>query len=512
MAEISPRSVKRSARIPSLTLPMMLAVFSVVARGETMRLEPSIFVAETFTDNVDAAKNGRSDWITEISPTVSVNRTGGRVTGTLDASFRNFFFVEDGSLSTSFLTLTGKGVVEVIDDSLFIDVRSAIGRSNQSSFKGRPQWDTLNSSSQSETRYISITPRWVGHVGKSDVQFSMSYDGQALSYGSGMSNQRMGTYRARLFDPKAGASFGWSIDYSDSDNSYSDSDQKGISDRRLTGTLIYHVSSQFLLRGIVGTEKNNYLTGQDDSGTVTGYGFNWRPTPRTTIDGTFENHVYGDTYDIRLSHRWPSSAISVGLTQNITSAFQTATNSLGAYYYNLISSSLASQFPDAVQRDQATRQVMKDLGISTGNTFGNFSTNAFFVDRRIQAGFSLIGARHTLAFSAYHADQEKANDDQVVNPDDNFASNNTVKSWGGTVSLTHRLTPTSSLNGSFFWSESDGSGGGPEQSRRNRGVTAGYSEQLNQRAFGAVYYRHQTASGVNPFTENSVTASVSMLF
>lgn len=493
-------------------MAMVVVVLPSVARSESPRFETSLSVMETYTDNADATKNGNSDWITEVTPTISIRRSTGHVTGSLYASLRNALYANDGSQSTSFVTLSGNGHVEAIDDSLFIDIRSSISRDNLSSFRGRPQWDTQNTNSQSEVRYISIAPRWVGHLGKGDMEFSVSYDGQALSYGSNMSNQSMGTFRARLFNPTAGERFGWSIDYSKADNAYHDSNQQNVSDTSLTGTLTFYVSPQVSLRGIIGTEKNNYMTGKDESGTVTGYGFNWRPTPRTNMDGTLEHHVYGDTYDVRFSHRLALASVDLSLSRDISSAYQTATNSLGSYYYNLFSSSLISQFPDPLQRDQATREVMRALGIPTGGSFGNFATNSFFIDQRIQAGVTLIGARHSLALSMYRSDRTKTNNNAVTNPSDDFASNDNIKSWGTTISLSHQLTPNSSLTGAVYWSRSEGTGGGPSQSSRDKGLTLGYSKQLGARTSGALNFRRETSSGDDSFTENAVTASLSRTF
>jgi len=502
----------KSRGVLHLSVLMSLVVFSPPVRSQSTWMETSVSASETFTDNVDANKNGHSDWITEVTPSVSLHRASGHITGRFDASLRNVVFANEGSKNDSFIALNGRGTMEVIDDSLFIDVRSAIGRNNLSSFRGRAQWDTLNTEHQSEVRYLSVSPRWVGHIGRGDTQFSMSYDGEALSYGSGMNNQRNGTFRARLFDPTAGERFGWSLDYKNSGNSYQDHGQSKVEDTSLTGTLIFHVTRQFSLRAIAGTEKNNYMTGKDDSGTVTGYGLNWQPTPRTTVDGLFENHVYGDTYDVKFSHRRPLSAWQVSVTRKISSAYQTAPSNVDSYYYDLFSSALLSEIPDPAERDQAVRELLKDLGISSATSFGNFATNAFFVDRRIQAGVSLIGARHTLAFAVYHSEKEKTNGDQVTNPNDDFANNDNIESEGVSVSFSHSLTPKSGINAALHWSRSEGTGGGAAQSRRTSGINLGYSTQLGHKTFGAVGLRRQTSSGSDEFTENSVNALLSVSF
>ncbi len=322
----------------------------------------------------------------------------------------------------------------------------------------------------------------------------------------------MVTFHGRIFNPTAGERFGWSVDYVASDNTYQNSNQQNVNDSSLTGTLTYYATPLVSLRFIVGTEKNNYMTGQDENGTVTGYGFNWRPTPRTNIDGIFEHHVYGNTYDVKLSHRLALAAVDLSASRDITSAYQTATNSSSSYYYRLFSSSLVSQYPDPIQRDQATRELMKASGIPTFGSFGNFATNAFFVDQRIQGGVTLIGARHSLGLQFYHSEQTKTNSNVQLSSSDDFANNDDIKSWGTTISVSHQLTPSSSLNGALYWSKSEGSGGGPSQDSRNKGVTLGYSRQLGAKTSGSVTFRHEATTGDNGFNENAVTASLTRSF
>lgn len=510
------RPNRRVGRLVFLQLQCLPAAFALTAwtggvLAQSVRVEPSLYLSETFTDNGSASRDGGSDWITEVSPAISVSRTGGRVTGQLSASLRNVIHASGESDSNSFVTLNGRGEVEVVDDSFFIDITGSVGRSNLSTFSGRSQWDSNSTGSETETRYLSVAPRWTGRLGTGDVQATVRYNSQALSSGSGTSSQGNGTLNVSVGDPTAGELFGWSVDYLRSDTGYQ-GDQRNVSDNSLTGTLTYRVTPQFSLRTTAGLESNTFQSSEEDSGSTTSYGFNWTPTPRTSISGTRGNHVYGDTYDFRLSHRRPLSSWDLSLSRSITSAFQSATSSLSSYYYNLFSSALTSQFPDPVQRDQAVRELMKALGIPVGSSLGNFNSNAFFMDRRIQAGFSLVGARNTLAFSVSRSNRTRTSDDLATDPNDDFASNSDIKSVNATVSLSHKLTPNSGLRGAFYWTRSSGSGSGSDRESRDFGMTVGYTTQLGAKTNGSVNFRHQKSAGDDEFTENALIAALSMSF
>jgi uncharacterized protein (PEP-CTERM system associated) len=155
--------VERSVFRPRQLGALLTIALAGGAWAQTYTVEPTLRLEETFTDNAGFGQeqDGKNAWITEIAPGISVRRSGRRVSGNLEASLRGLFYANDSSRNDAFLSLQGRGEVEAIDDTLFIDMNAAVGRNNTSSFGGRPQWDTLNSSSQSETRYLRITPRLV---------------------------------------------------------------------------------------------------------------------------------------------------------------------------------------------------------------------------------------------------------------------------------------------------------------------------------------------------------------
>lgn len=125
----------------------------------------------------------------------------------------------------------------------------------------------------------------------------------------------------------------------------------------------------------------------------------------------------------------------MSVTRSISSAYQSAPSNIESYYYDLFSNALLSQIPDPAERDKAVQEMLKELGISSASSFGNFATNAFFVDRRIRAGMSLIGVRHVLALSIYHSNKERTNPDQITNAADDFANNENIESDGASISF-----------------------------------------------------------------------------
>lgn len=510
--------VERSVFRPRQLGALLTIALAGGAWAQTYTVEPTLRLEETFTDNAGFGQeqDGKNAWITEIAPGISVRRSGRRVSGNLEASLRGLFYANDSSRNDAFLSLQGRGEVEAIDDTLFIDMNAAVGRNNTSSFGGRPQWDTLNSSSQSETRYLRITPRLVKRFGGGDLQASVRYSGEVLSYGSdNLRDQGQGTLSVNVSDPSVGR-FGWSVDYSNGKGSYGSSGigqtPRDASQESLRGTLTYHLTRQLALKGVVGRESNDFSARNDESGTITGYGFDWSPTPRTSITGLTESRFFGRSYDFKFAHRQRMTSWNLSYNRDVSSSFQAGSGSLASYYYDLFSASLQSQYPDPAERDQAVRAILRSMGIPIGTSLGSTQTNAYFVERRLQAGFSLTGVRNTLAFSVNRSLRDRLGDSLTASSEDDFANNNQIKTTSATVSVSHQLTPGSSLNGALYWSKSDGSGGSQNQSSDHSGLTLGATTKLGPHTSGALNYRHQTSDSTADSSENTLSASLFMSF
>ncbi|MCB1938083.1 MAG: TIGR03016 family PEP-CTERM system-associated outer membrane protein, partial [Rhodocyclaceae bacterium] len=95
------------------------ALFSSVAVAQSVvRITPSIDTRMTYTDNVGADASANSDFIFEVSPAIRISRQAGRVTGSMNASLRNVMYMEEGDRNSSFISFSGRGEVEAVEDLL----------------------------------------------------------------------------------------------------------------------------------------------------------------------------------------------------------------------------------------------------------------------------------------------------------------------------------------------------------------------------------------------------------
>lgn len=502
-----PESGRRVGRSVLGALVAAIVALPGLAAAQSLRVTPTFDTELTWTDNVDAEPNGRDDFILELTPGISVTRSGGRMTGSLSARLRNLLYANDSDANTSFVSLNGSGTYEAIEDLLFIDASAGISRSNLSAFSGRGPGDTFSVNSNNETRTWSITPRL-----ESDLRFgeagrgSIRYSSRGFSSSSGgLGNQRADTWDLSLSDPGGFRFLGWGIDYSRTDLDGGGRANSVQTEQTLRGTLFANISSQFRLRGIVGRESNDYEDGVETSSDIVGGGIDWYPTDRTAISATVEDRFFGRGYDLSFNHRMSRSVWFLSASRDTSSLAR----DLGpAIVFDQGCFELVS---DPAYRPEITDPVLRELLLLDCLSLTLLRTNAAYVDRSVSGGFSLLGVRNTLSFSVTRSDRSNLSELSGLLPDDDFLTSDRVRTTSATVSWSHSLTGTSSLVASLTRSRSEALDDATLDTRRLTG-TIGLSRTLGPRTQGGLRYRYQKAEGTNAYTENAVTATVGMRF
>lgn len=499
-----------SARFLPALCPLSVALLCVavsgVASAQKVEVSPGVDARMTWTDNAGVGRSGSSDWIAEVAPSIGISREGGRVNGRLNTRFRSINYFSDSSRSNSFLTLDGRGEVEAIEDFLFIEADASIRRDGLSLFDPRAGDEFAGRGRRAETRSFSLAPRVEFQLG-SHAQGSVGYRSRWLDSGrSGLSAARLGQWNADLQNPTAFGRFGWGTNYVRTRTYYDDSELRDVTQDVGRFTLFYNHSPQLRFRGIVGRESNDFGAGRKDSGSITGAGFDWFPTPRTTISGTTENRIFGQGYDLSVSHRRPRSVWELSYGKDYSSSLQRFAG-LG------FAEGVDADFLEAIgaTEDPDMLAALIDEGWVFPETF---VSNAYFLDKRWRAAVTLIGARNRLTLSFLRSDRENVSDVSTLSGGDPFRSAARVRNNTTSLNLSHRLTGLSSLNFRLTHSRAQSSQGLRQESRRLLG-SVGYTTRLGPRTVAGLTYRHLRVDGrggAADLRENVITANIGVSF
>lgn len=539
------RKRPEGGRLPApslLALAMMLGAGSVAA--QTTVVSPTLNASLTWTDNAGSSgiggfggiggggfgggRRGGEDFILELSPGVSMSRDSGRLSGTLSASFRNLMYASNSDSNTSFLALTGAGQYEAVKDMFFIDADASISRSNLSVFSTRGPNDSLDVNSNNETRVFSLSPRFKFRIGD-NTQGQLLYRYRWTDSGNtGLANQSAGQWSAQISNTQITGIFGLGLDYQRTEGNYgntsgfggggigsgSGSGLSGGKSQEITRATLYaKVTPEFRLRGIVGRESNDYGTRGKQSTVVTGGGFDWNPTERTTIAGTVERRIFGRGYNLSAQHRFARTAVFATFSRDIRSSLDLIAGGglLDPTFLALYNNPFFVQLiPDPIARRD---WLLGQLRLGSAYAL----TNAYYVSRSASGGFTYSLPRGVLSLTLSHTDNSRLGSADQLSTIDDFRNFNAVKSKSASLSYSHSLTPTTSLNTSLTRTNSSGTGLNAADTRRTAFVV-GLSSSLGPHTTGLLQYRHQRSDGDsfgggnNNFSENAVTASVGMRF
>lgn len=505
---------RRRVGVPR-TLPLVIAAalascWSLPAAAQQVRVEPNLQLGLTWSDNVGATSSGKeSGFVAEVSPGLSISRQGGRISGRLDLSLRNQVDTADSGRNSTYLALNGRGEVEAVEDLLFVDFDAAISRDNPSLFLGRSRGDALNTDSDNEVRTLGIAPRLEFRLG--DTAATLRYQARWLDGADTLSRQRLGQWSARAGNATAFGYLGWGVDYTRSDTSYGSSGSRDVRQEVARATLFVNVTPQVRLRLIGGRESNDYALRRGESGSISGLGFDWIPTPRTSISGVSEKRIFGRGHDLRIEHRGALSAWELGWSRDITSSLESVLGLYNDPLFRQLYDALETTVPDPVEREQVVRQLLQALGYGTAGLRDTVVTNNYYLDRRLRAGFSLIGARNVLSFSLTRSDRERLGGAVAASPLDELAAFDRVRENSATLGFSHRLSGLTSLNAGL--TRSRVRGGGPLAAETRRTLfSLGLSTRLGPKTTGALSYRYQKAAGSDRFVENAITATLFMRF
>lgn len=501
----------RGVRVRSVAAVLAGSLATMTSsQAQTDYVRPYVDTVMTYSDNIGAdSSNEKADFSLEVAPGIAIRRDSGRLKGNLNGRLRNIAYLSESDRNDSFLSLDAHGQFEAIERLLFIDMDAAVSRNNRSVLFGREQGDPRDTSEANETQMFGIGPRLQFRLG-TETKGSVAYMHRWLSGQGALRDRQEGVLSAQMADPTYFGRLGWGVDYYRVDSTAGRAGGTGASTRETARATLYaKLSSQLRLRGIVGRERNDYELGSEDRGTIAGGGFDWNPTPRTTISATSEKRIFGRGHDVRFSHRRPRSVWNLSYVKDISSTLDLVgvdmfqdQRFLGVYDHP----SLAGVDPEL--REAFARQVY----LANGGPAVQYSNN-YYLTRDLAAGVTLLGARNVLSFTVKQSERERLGAAAIVTTrGDDLSRFDDVKTRSASVALSHRLSPVATANATVTRSHSKGKGVVEDVDTRRTSLNLGVTKVLGPNTRGALNFTHQRADGGSDFTENAVIATISISF
>lgn len=505
-----PRS-RRSAVAAFLRrlVPGLVLAGATAAQGAQWTPELSVSVTETYTDNaqLEADSRARSDFITELSPRISIRGSAARFNGFLSYSPQLILFARDSSESRIDNRLNALGTLEAIDNFFFIEGRGNVSQEFQSPFGPRPG-DSVNATdNRAETYVFGISP-YVRGVTPSGINYLARYDADWSN-----SEASLGSFRqagsVRVSSPVR--ILGWSADYTHTDIKFENQPSQTSDLGR--ALLLYAVTPELQLNARGGYEQNDFGF-SDRDGAIYGGGLDWRPSPRTTVAGFWEHRFFGTSFDARVEHRTRLTAWRLGASRIETTTpqqlFGTAVTDVAA----ALDPIFAAAIPDPVQRQAVIAQFLRQNGLPAFiGSQTRLITQQVFIRERFDASAAVRGVRNTVVLTVFRDENTPLTASGAL-PAAAFLFDSPIRQTGGALSYSLRVTPISSVNATYTKIRSDEEGTFNQAARKSNEdrIEVTYSTQLAPKTSGFVGLRYRRfdsdASGFSDFTEHAAFLGV----
>jgi uncharacterized protein (PEP-CTERM system associated) len=319
-----------SRRLPGLCIAISLLILA--GPGATWagdwKVTPRLSIEERYTDNVDLDPDdrARSDWITEITPAVSVSRDGRRLKVNADYRPQGLIYANESRNNDVLHNLNGRANAELLADWLYLDATARASQQQVDYGRGGGLGDGVGAGNTTQYAGYGLTP-YLKHRFGSTGTLEMRYSREAVSSDDDTNGSDSSTNRYVL-KATSGADFfplSWSVSYDKADTDYQD---RQDSDRESgLASLRLQIRRDFGLLAQAGLDKNNY-TGASNrvrDYSYYGLGFFYNPGRRLSMDVIYNDSDDGGFFSgsvtlnptLRTSIRASSTVRNFGRTQSL---------------------------------------------------------------------------------------------------------------------------------------------------------------------------------------------------
>jgi uncharacterized protein (PEP-CTERM system associated) len=485
-----------------------LAVEAERPRGQGWWTSTSLTSVATLTNNANYGTSDvrAGDLVLELMPSLSFNREGGRARVNGYVALNMLGYVDGTQVNRILPRANVLANLEAVDNFFFIDASLFADQFVENPFL------PSNVSASTNNLYTStqarLVPYFRGNVGP-NARWEIRSD-NSYTWTSQADNPLGNVYYARnlaeiVRDP---IPFGVTLRLTNDFTRVQDQLQPDQTLNTALALFDFAVSPQFTF-GIRGGYENTTYTAEETSGPIYGASLSWRPSPVTSFVGYWEERFYGPSYRWDFSHRQRRVASNLSFYRTITTYPQVlfqipATNSVSG----LLDAILIARFPDPVDRANQIQDLINRQGLPQSLPGGAYIFNqSANILTGGNATWALIGARNTLALNLFYLKTQYLPDARV--PPTFLAINNNTQQGGG-VTLSHRLTPVISLNGTLSTQMTRGDGPTEGVDTREGLARLQVNWQLSARStlFVGSRYQFQNATGAAFSSSDSTETAV----
>jgi uncharacterized protein (PEP-CTERM system associated) len=477
-----------------------------------LRIVPEVTIGETYTDNVELspAATAASSWVTTVTPSIRIERTGPRLTAFVDYRLQSQTYSSQSRLNEIQNFLSSRLALEAIESFLFAEARATISQENRSAFAPSSSTDAANSNANRiETRTYQLSPFARGRLGLGAVyQFRVNAT-QTETESAEFPTTRTIEWLGRIRNASAGARLGWRADVNSLTIRNAIVGERV--DSRGSGTLTFMIYPGFTLSGTAGVERTDFATTDKRAKSTYGGGIEYSPSPRTQFAAVYENRFFGSSQNILATHRTPRTAWRFSSTRDVTVLPNQLAASSSGTTFALLNDLLAASVVDPVARQEAVRRRFEDTGATAAAAAGGFLAANPFVNRINEGSVTLLGVRNTLSIDAGRT--ERRSFGAVPVGIAGASSSSDIKQDRANATWSYRLSPLSTLTLSISELRTKGFSALDPRTKEDF-QSLFFTTRFGQNTRASLGARHTRFRGIaaTGYSENAVVASLTYRF
>lgn len=447
-------------------------------------ITPRLHVEESYSDNVTLAPdNELDDFVTEMTPGISVRGTGARLLLNLDYNYQMLRYASNPTFNGNNHQLQSNATAEILEDIFFLEAR---GRVSQQLINPRGKVSESNASvtgNRTDALVYGFSPYLRHHFG-AYADTELRYDRDEITHSGGRAADSTIRHLSGFIENgRRFEKLPWKLTLDRSKTEHSTG--LNVELNSVAAELGYAFNRQYRLSLGVGRDNNEFASGRRSiDGSFWALEGTWTPSVRTSLTASFGERFFGRTYRMQALHRHRRWLFTADYTEQAQTTAQLQarqqliplTDASGQPVFDPVTS---SRIPLETDTPELTDEV--------------------FVNKRLNVGFIYAAPRNTVNVKGYQSNREF----QVRNQDQTAR--------GVSATWTHLLSPRlrGGLNGSFQTIETDGAG----DERKRYLLRPFVTYQLGRSVSTTVEYRYhanKTEAGTDDYTENQVTAFVNV--
>jgi uncharacterized protein (PEP-CTERM system associated) len=524
MAITIAKMLRIGCRKPCHPLASMVALAALTwasgGQAAEWRIVPQLNLREIYSDNVRLAQSGleTSDFITEISPGISIASNGPGLKLKANYTFQHFRYADDSKGSTSHHRLDAGATLELVKDLFAVDGTAAISQQDVALLGTTSVNDYAITGNRTTVKSLNISP-YVHHNFRGIALGELRYAYSRVDTDSAvLSNSRLDSVRLNLASDPSFRTLGWGLRYDAQRTEQSNAN--AVDSATSSADLRFMLTPQFYLTATAGYDDYDYVAAanaEEPKGAFYMGGFSWRPTQRTSLSASAGRRFFGKTFSLSSSVRSRSSFWRLSYDESITTASAqfslTATESTSDFLNQLFRSSI----PDDTLRQHAVDRFILNAGLpSSLSRSVNYLTNQFFLQKSLRASVAMTGAKNTVlltVFSTLRQPQTALDTAMLFTSPASLANAGDTRQSGVTAIWNWKISVLTSANFSADMVRKKTNSFGTED--RLRMYKASFTRQLQPKLSGIVELRHaeQTSDiAANNYHENALMAFLSMKF